>query len=741
MKYIATLLPLYFLISSVWAQQQYDYINGNVVEQLEDNSISPILGANVYWAGTTIGTTTDLEGNFSLEKAENNFMLVISYVGYQSDTINIKGKNNINVRLKSSLTLDEVQVTKRRKTTEISYIDALKVEKIGEEELLKAACCNLAESFETNPSVDVAFTDAVTGTRQIQLLGLAGTYTQITRENMPDIRGLSSLYGLIYVPGPWIESILLNKGTGSVVNGYEGIAGQINVELKKPEEADKIFLNAYVNREGHLEGNAILSNEFDDRWSGALLLHGTYNNSEHDLNDDSFLDHPLSTKLIGLNRWKYFGKNGFRMQLAVKATYLDNVAGQKKSHSISPLWKMNMVTQRYEAWGKFGKVYEDQPWKSIGLQVSGASHYQESSFGLNNYDGIQHTSYINSLYQSILGNTNNSFRTGISLQYDYYTESLNNSNYDREEIVPGAFFEYTRVNGEKFSLVAGIRADYHNLFGAFVTPRLHLRYAPNENNVIRFSGGKGQRTANIFAENSGIFATSREIVITGNESEKPYGLREEIAWNYGANYTHTFRLGYRDGSVTFDFYRTDFINQVIVDWDKNPQQINFYNLGGDSYSNSFQFQVDYELIKRLDARLAYRWYDVKSTYNGILLTKPLIASNRAFLNLAYETRDHWKFDYTVSWQGEKRIPSTLSNPQSYRLPEKSPDFFIMNAQVSKTWWERLEIYAGAENLLNYTQDNPIIASNEPFSDYFDSSLIWGPIFGRKIYFGLRYTMK
>lgn len=642
--------------------------------------------------------------------------------------------------------LDEVEIRYRKKSTTISTIDPMKTEVMGESELLKAACCNLSESFETNPSVDVSFTDAVTGTRQIQLLGLAGPYSQITRENMPDARGLSAIYGLTFVPGAWIESIQLNKGAGSVVNGFESIAGQINVEIRKPETADRLFLNLYANEGGRLEANANFAHTFEGgKWSTAFLLHGKNTSISSDRNTDGFLDMPLGTHLIGLNRWKYIGPNGLRLQFGLKATHSDNVGGQidfvPGDGPGSNLWGMELNLKRLEAWAKLGKVFADKPWQSLGLQVSGSGHKQDSYFGRNEYVGEQQSFYANFLFQSIIGNTNHTFKTGASFQYDKYQELLNNTQYDRQEVVPGAYVEYAYNFLTRFGLVAGLRGDYHNLFGAFVTPRLHMRYALTDNAVLRASAGRGQRTASILSENNGLLASSRQWLILGQDPDKPYGLEPEVAWNFGLNLTQNFQLDYRDGIVSFDFYRTHFINQIVVDLDQNPQQVAFYNLDGSSYSNSFQAQVDYELIKRLDFRVAYRWYDVKTTYNGTLLEKPLVASHRAFVNLAYQTRNHWNIDFTLNWQGSKRLPFTGSNPVAFQLPERSPDFILINAQVSKTWREKFDVYAGIENLLNFRQTNPILSSDQPFSSYFDSTLIWGPVFGRNTYLGLRYRLK
>ena len=726
--------------------QEDDYIDGYIKGMNAEGHEHPLLGANVYWLDTQVGTTADENGYFKINRPDGKDFLIASFIGYSPDTIQVTGSSQIRIILSGTETLDDVEIVYRQKSTEIDYLDSRKVEVVSGKELLKAACCNLSESFETNPSVDVSFTDAVTGTRQIQMLGLAGPNIQITRENMPDIRGLSSVYGLTFIPGSWIESIHVIKGTGSVINGFESIAGQINVNLQKPEYMDRLLLNGYVNQGGRFETNANVRIDVTENLKSAVLLHGSMNRIKHDRNEDGFMDMPLSKQGVLLNRWELRKENGLHFEAGIKGTWIRKTGGELEydpdtDKGTTNSWGMDLGINRLEGWAKIGKVNIAKPWQSFGIQVSGAVHDQNSYFGLTRYDASQNSLYGNVLYQSMISNTNHKILTGVSIQYDDYKELLGEAQHNRKEIVPGAFFEYTYNHLDRFTTVAGLRIDHHNLFGTFVTPRLHVRYALSDQDVIRLSAGRGQRTANIISENSGYLSSSRQFIIEGEENNYPYGLKPEIAWNYGINFTHEFELGYRDGFFSFDFYRTNFENQIVVDLDRNPQQVVFYNLKGQSYSNSFQGQVDYELVKRLDVRLAYRWFDVKTTYDDDLRLKPLLSKHRFFVNLAYESRKYWKIDYTLNWQGKKRIPDTFSNPEPYQLSEYSPAFPVMNLQVSKTWLEKLNVYVGVENLLNYTQKDPILASEDPFGPYFDGSMAWGPIFGRNVYAGIRYTLK
>lgn len=720
-------------------------IGGQVLEEIKKGSTAPLIGATVYWLGAAEGTHTDAEGRFELAPHPSANRLVISYIGFQPDTVEVREGFDIDIVLSNTLTLKEVEVTYRRKATEVSFFAPIQVQLISERELLKAACCNLSESFETTPSVDVNFTDAVTGTRQIQLLGLAGPNIQITRENMPDVRGLSALYGMSYTAGPWMEGIQLSMGAGSVANGFEAIAGQINVELRKPEDTDRLYLNLYASEMGRFEGNANFSHRLSDKWSTGLLLHGKSQQAELDHNKDGFLDNPLSKAAVAINRWKYQGSDGWQAQFGVKGALLEDVAGQGGSHHNhgSPndlIWTSEVSAKRIEAWGKIGRVFPGKPYSSIGLQLSGVRHEQRANFGIRYLDGDQKSAYANLIYQNIIGNTNHQYRTGASFQWDNFLENANNRFYQRDERIPGAFFEYTYHSTEKLTAVVGIRADHHNNYGLFFTPRLHIAYNPDDLTVIRLSAARGQRTASVWAENIGVWASNRNVVLHSESNDKPYGLDPEAAWNFGLNVTKGFSMAARAATFTAGFYHTNFINQIVADFDQSARDVHFYNLDGRSYSNSLMMQIDVELIPRLDLRLAYRFNDVKTTFADGLLEKPLLSRHRAFFNAAYETKSDWHFDFTLNWQGAKRIPTTADNPEAFQMPQRSPDFFLVNTQISKRWGEKYDVYAGAENLLGFTQRNPIIGADAPFGSYFDSTLVWGPIFGRNVYVGLRYRL-
>ena len=720
-------------------------VSGMVYELGATGESQPLIGANVYFVGAEGGEATDLDGYFSLHIPHDleDDLLVISYLGFENDTIDLQGNKTVAVTMKTSLIMEEVEIVHKKKSTQVSFIDPIKVQRIGEKELFKAACCNLSESFETNPSVDAGATDAVTGTRKIEMLGLAGPYVQVNRENMPYIRGLAALYGFSYTPGTWVESIQLNMGAGSVVNGPESMTGQINVEIRKPELSEKLFLNLYANAAGRLEANLNTAAKINDKWSTGLLLHGNYQDRVQDRNDDGFQDMPNNTQFIAMNRWKYNSGKGRFAQFGIKGTYIDKSSGQYDTSdgTSSPRWRADVLTERLEGWAKIGRVFEGRPYASVGLQLGASHHNQESLFGLRRYDGQQSSLYANLIYQTIISDTRHQIKFGTSYQYDDFDEVVESYSFVRNEHLAGVFTEYQYVPNDQWTAVLGLRADYHNNFGLFATPRLHLKYNPSETTSWRFAAGRGQRTATIFAENVGLFASNRAIIVDSDPaSDNPYGLTQEVSYNIGANFTKEFIINQRSAIFGVDYYYTTFQNQVVVDYDINPQEVHFYNLDGNSSSHSIQSQLDVELLDGFDMRVAYRFNNPTTDFQDEERVRPLIAKHRAFANLAYETESKWSFDLTANWQSSKRIPSTMTNPEGLRFDTESPSFVTFNGQVTKTVAENFDVYIGGENLLDFRQQNAILDVENPFGGFFDSSLVWGPIQGRVIYAGLRYKI-
>ena len=719
-------------------------LEGRVLAK-EGNETIPLIGANVFWLNSQIGTITNENGKFSLPYLGPEERIIISYVGFKSDTLIIK-ENRLLIKFldeSDSESLDNVTLTKRRKAIQKSYFEAQNIIYVNSDELLKAACCNLSESFETNPSIDVNFSDALTGTKQIRMLGLTSPYLLITEENIPMVRGASQAYGLSFTPGTWIESIQITKGTGSVVNGFESIAGQINTEIKKPFSDVPFFFNLFTSANGRQEINLQGNWKINDKWISGLFVHGNQRTEKIDGNGDDFLDFPLAKQINVLNRWQYIntekGWVGFgtirlmQDQKQVGALEFNNDRGQNR------LWGSEINTNRIDASLKTGYVFPEFSFRSFGFQSAYSQHKQEAYYGYRVYDIDHQSLYTNFLYNSIIGNTKNKFKAGMNFSYDRYLETVDTFYFNRSDRSLGSFFEYSYDNLENFNLVAGVRLDIHNRLGTFVTPRLHLRYLPQENTIIRLSLGNGRKAANIFAENQTLFGTNRQINILNNGGSI-YGLNPEKAWNYGASIRQIFNFLGSGGDITVDYYITNFTDQVVVDWESKGQ-ILFYNLEGLSRANSFQLSIDYNLSQAISLRFAYKNYDVKTTYDSGFLQLPLQAQNRFFANFGWESKRNskqaqWRWDLTCHALGKQRLVSNQRDPAgSY-----SPPYSLWNSQLTRAFSNKFELYGGIENLGDYKQLNPIIGAEDPFGINFDTAQIYAPIFGRMLYAGLRWNL-
>jgi hypothetical protein len=705
---------------------------------IKDASGLPLSGVNLYWAENLKGTVSDSLGQFSLAYPDSmrSARLVVSHIGFETDTFEISAGKQITITLSESRLLNTVIIEERIQGTSFKTTTVNLVEHLSKNEFKKAACCNLSESFETNATIDVSFSDAVTGAKHIQLLGLDGKYVQLTTELLPAIRGLASPFGLSYIAGPWLESIQISKGAGSVVNGFEALTGQINVELRKPENEKRLHVNAYVNHMGRAEGNVIFTHRFKgNRWSTALLAHGDYMNTVIDDNDDTFQDVPLIKQGSFVHRWAYHGEK-FETQFGIKGLYENRGGGNMaylRNDSLFPKYGFDMQTWRGEAFWKFGIFFKGQDWKSIGIQANGTYHDQRGFFGNNTYEGIQRSAFLNIIYQSIFSNTKHKFRTGFTFQYDQVDEQFDTIGFQRLELIPGGYFEYTFDNLNNFSLVAGARLDYHNLFGFFPVPRLNIKWEIVKGLNFRVSGGRGWRVPNLFAENTAALVSSRQINLTGFE------LKPEVAWNYGASLHYSFQIGKRDASLVADFFRTDFTNQLMMDREEQGS-LKFYNLIGASFSHVFQFTFSFEPVKQFEIRMAYKWQDVQAVFSGTLQRVPLVPEHKAFINLSYTTpKWGFSFDFTAKLTGPSRIPN-VTDPAGNIWQTQSPWYPIFHAQIAKDF-KILEWYVGCENIGGYTQPHPIVDAQNPFGNDFDASLIWAPIFGRMFYTGIRLDLE
>lgn len=634
--------------------------------------------------------------------------------------------------------LEEFELVKKKRG--LSTLSGAEIGfKVNQTELFRAACCNLGESFTTNPSVDVSYNDAATGTKQIKLLGLSGNYVQLLTETMPNFRGAARPFALRFVPGPWIKSISVSKGSSSVKNGFESMSGQIDVEYLKPQDPEGVVLNTYIDSQLKIEANVDANLHLSPALNTEILGHFEDRFINHDNNKDGFTDMPDIRQFNFQNRWNLFTPN-YIMHAGIGIINDRSQAGQLEHHKNMELenpYKITMNTQRYEAYMKHAFILNKEHNTNIAWMSSGSLHDLDTKYGLKRYDVIEWNAYTQIMLETNFNEKNN-LSAGISYNFDYLKQNIHltpnatsTSPLLERENVTGGYAQYTWKPTENFTLMGGIRADWSSIYKWFITPRVNIRYTPIEFLTIRASAGKGYRTVFAWAEYNYLMASSRTLEVEN--------LNQESSWNYGCNVEYNWLIHSETIRFSGEYYYTSFDRQVIVDYE-TPHLLTIGNLVGKSYSHTLQLEAGYESSFGLSATIAWRLNDVKTTYQGKLMDKPLSSKFKGLVTVSYSTpMDIWQFDLTLQINGGGRMPSPykLENGE-WSWSDRFPTYPMLNFQATR-WIRHFSIYIGAENITNYRQKNPIIGSANPWGPDFDSTMVWGPIEGFMMYAGIRFN--
>lgn len=615
--------------------------------------------------------------------------------------------------------LSDVTITSRRAGVR-RMSGAVNGVTINKEELFKAACCNLGESFTTNPSVDVNYSDAATGAKQIKLLGLSGIYVQMLIENMPNFRGAAAPYALDYVPGPWMSGIQVSKGASSVKNGYESITGQIDVEYLKPYDEEGATLNVYGNTKSRMDVNADANIHMSSLLSTELLAHYQEDYGHHDDNNDGFLDQANVRQWNLQNRWHYRDHNYiFHGGISMMKEKREGGQTEHTSH-LSHLYKIGIETNRYEGYMKHAFVLNPEHGTNIAMMTNLTMHQLDADYGHKHYDVNQKNAYAQLFFETNFSRQH-SLSAGLSLNHDYLTR-------DEKETTPGVYAQYTYNMNDKVMAMAGLRTDHSSRYGTFVTSRFHLKLTPSEIVSLRLSVGNGYRTVWALAENNYLLASGRRLVIDD--------LKQEQAWNSGISSSFYIPLFDKTLKLNAEYYHTHFIEQAVIDYDSNPTEIRITNLDGKSYSNTFQVDASYPVVRGLELTAAWRWNDVKTTYGGILMEKPLTSRYKGLVTASYKTPlGIWQFDATLQLNGGGRMPT----PVDGLWEDHFHAYEQVSAQITR-WFRHFSVYVGGENLTGYRQQQPIIDAENPWSSTFDPTMVWGPVHGAVFYAGIRMNI-
>ena len=738
-------------------RQQESHVLGVVLTLNTEGERKAVPFATVYWLESGTYVDCDGDGKFRIARDDGrDRTLVTAALGYRRDTMAVADDvDYVEVFLRSDSELDEAVVVARSDANYLLRSSSVRTEVISSAGLNKMACCNLAESFENSASVSVGYSDAVTGARQIRLLGLSGIYTAMLDENRPVMRGLAAPFGLSYIPGQWLESIQIAKGPSSVINGVEAISGQINVEHRKPTDEKPLFLNAFVNSMLMGEFNAASSLQIGSKWSTVLMAHASHSFMDHDMNGDGFRDEPRTTHLNIANRWLYYDESGVQVRFGIKALYDSRIGGQMSfgRHQVDSLrtmnvpWGTSITNQGVNGYLKVGVPLNADNSRNIAVVADYTYHQFDSYFGLKSFFGKQNSGFLNIMYQDI-PNDSHRFTFGVRDFFDGYVQILHDGYVDplsssgqavftdfdlsRRENSLGVYGEYTYTLGEKFSLVADLSLDWNSIYGLFLSPRANLKWAPAEWLVIRASGGRGTRSPNAVVDNLGMMSTGRRIDIASD-------LGMESAWTYGGNVTFYIPMGYEDNSyLSFDYFRSDFTSQIIVDQEYDRSAVSIYNLEGPSYTNTWQVDFSVEPFERFTVLATFRYSDSRVWLKDRgLVERPLVSRYKGVLNLQYATRMNiWTFDFTAQINGPARLPDF-----AVKLGESgmSPVYPVLFAQITRKF-KGVDLYVGVENITNYRQKHPVISAEDPWSPDFNASVIWGPLAGVTAYAGVRFTL-
>lgn len=753
--------------------------------EVRDAEGRPLAGASVYWAGTTVGTSADGGGAFRLHRVKGRELLVASFLGYVNDTLRVDAAAQqaaFGLRAEG-VELEGVVVEAAQSGNFVKRDGIVKGEMISFAGLCKMACCNLAESFENSASVTVGYSDAISGARQIKMLGLAGTYTQILDENRPVMRGLSAPYGLSYTPGMWLNSIQVSKGVASVTAGHDAITGQINLEHRKPTDEERLFVNLYLDDELRPEAN--ISTAFpvsrDGKLSSVLLLHGSADTDvrKMDHNRDGFRDLPRSAQFNVANKWLYAADNGMQIRWGWKYVEESRLGGMldyrntrsmreamarewdwERTGGTMPLYGSHIRNRNANGYFKLGmpvgaSVYDadaqDEKRSNLAL-VADFDHFDEEAyFGLNDYAGRQNSVSVQAMYNHYF-TYRSSLNVGVQARLDYIRESLLNRtpwidgrtradyDWDRNEEEIGAYAEYTYAVRDRFSVVAGLRGDYNAFYDRFfLTPRGHVKWNITPSTTLRASAGLGYRSTNVLTDNIGMLATGRAIVVP----ELGDLDRLEQALTVGGSLTQTFGLVKPgDATLSFDYFRTQFFHAVVVDQEYDPETIRVYGSSGPSWTDTYQIDFSWSPVERLDLFATFRYTDSEMTIRRsdgrpVQVDRPLVSRYKTLLNIQYATKfRRWVFDATAQLNGPARIQTQTGDLADSRHSPRYPMFY---AQVSRKVG-RFDIYVGCENIADYRQEDPILNWENPYDYRFNSMNVWGPLMGRKFYAGLRFNL-
>ncbi len=727
-KTILAIICLIVQYASLHAQA----LMGNVLDEHKQ----PIIGAILQWQETGVTSTTNENGYFRIERKHSEHKLIVSFIGYQKDTIEIKDSSLFElVTLREGIELAAVQVESQRKSNTFSRLNPLNIEALEEKEFKKAACCSVAESFQTSNAVDISYNNAATGNKEIQFLGLRGLYTQLLIENRESFGGILSSMGYEFIPGTWLEQVNIQKGASTVKNGAQSMAGAINIQLKKPFKDDPAFINLFGDLHGRYEANVHLNKKWNDRQSSGLYLNGAFQSKSRDHNGDFFQDEAKINRINGLFKNILFG-HVFEGQINGQALYEERNSGQIQSDNP---YVIKQKVHHFNLFGNLGYVRFDKENQSAG-SIYDISHSRiDAIYGNQAYKANETRASFQLLYNHPFGYGRHQLIMGPNGSIHRATEEAFQQKWKYDEQVLGLFFEYTYKSstdpGHRFSASLGMRNEWIRNSQPMFIPRASLRYLFAEDWTFRASIGRGYRFQRLFADHAAYFASSKQWII-----ESPPSI--EKSWNTGFNIVGKPYLNGREAEINVDAYLTWFDDQVIADVDQDYTKIFLYNLNGNSRAYQTIATISYPVLSWMNVKIGGKYTDTRAQYKEGFKQVPLFPKFRGLISIDLESSNKkWLVNISSNYVGEMRLPDKENVPNDILHGHVgfSKPYMLLQTQlnwISRSW----ELYAGCENLLNYTQHTAIIDAANPFGNYFNAAEIYAPVSGIKPYLGIKWRI-
>lgn len=739
--FLVVLVLNVFTVTGLAAQE---WIRGVVTN--EEDIILP--GAQVWVLGEEQKAVfADKFGDYQLPWPGRPCTLITRFVGYRPDTLELAQPGYRHIQLAPEAALETVTVQGRREGQYLSTLTPVKTEVVTAAELQKGACCDLAGCFNTNGTVQAATTNVVTNAKELRILGLGGVYNQVLFDGFPLAMATSYTYGMSTLPGPFVEAINISKGANSVLQGWEGITGQINVETKIPDDSPRLFANAYINSFGERQFNAIGTRK-GQKVRQMLAGHAVLPAGRVDRDEDGFLDLPLLQRYSFYYRVHqgYAEDRGWSSSAGARYVHEHRLGGQQgyqaaRDNGSAEVYGQWVDFQQPEAWLRLAHRWDER--QRMVFFLSGQYHQQDSWYGLLQYRARQQMANATLQYERMSARGDD-LRMGVSGRYLSLEENLTfkvnplalpqAGDYLRQDQMAGVFVEQiSYFFDRRLTWIAGLRYDHHQEVGGRWTPRTLVKADPWEGTSIRGSLGYGWRMANVFSENVFLLASNRRVLFTER-------LQPEGAWNSGVNLTQRLEWGRFTGRFGLDYYETHFTNQIFPDYDRAPDLAVMSNFRGTSISRAFQTDLDINHPLGWQIKLAYNYLDVfRDTERGREVL-PFNPRHRVMgvVSLTPPGRP-WQADAHAHWYGQQQLPSTLGNPEIHQRPNQSDSYSLVTAQF--TWrFARWDIYGGCENIFDFRQKRPVLGWQDPFGPYFDTAFAWGPTRGREFYLGLRMSL-